>query len=101
MSVKEVNLILILQCKGIICLDNIDTLSIDNYMFMCLLIYHNMILYFRQKSIDSEKNPTLPVVEQQAKLIEIEKAETGSVRLLLNSCSNLMFNVFFCFKMSR
>lgn len=38
-----------------------------------------MLLHFRQRSIDSEKNTPLPVVEQQAKLIEVEKAETGSV----------------------
>lgn len=41
------------------------------------------LIYFRQKSVDSEKNPVQPIVEKQAKLIEIEKAETGSVRLLI------------------
>eukprot|EP00102_Acyrthosiphon_pisum_P020987 XP_016658197.1 PREDICTED: multidrug resistance-associated protein 1 isoform X4 [Acyrthosiphon pisum] len=34
----------------------------------------------RQRSIDSEKNIPLPIIEQQAKLIEVEKAETGSVK---------------------
>lgn len=39
-----------------------------------------ILLIFRQRSIDSDKNILpLPVVEQ-AKLIEVEKAETGSVR---------------------
>lgn len=39
-----------------------------------------MFLNFRQKSIDSEKVAPQPIVDQQqAKLIEVEKAETGSV----------------------
>lgn len=41
-----------------------------------------LILHFRQRSIDSEKNIPAPVIEQ-AKLIEVEKAETGSVCLTL------------------
>jgi len=36
-------------------------------------------LHFRQRSIDSEKTIPLPIIDQQAKLIEVEKAETGSV----------------------
>jgi len=46
------------------------------------------LIYFRQKSVDSEKNPVQPIVEKQAKLIEIEKAETGSVRLLIIIINN-------------
>ncbi|XP_027847516.1 multidrug resistance-associated protein 1 isoform X2 [Aphis gossypii] len=34
----------------------------------------------RQRSIDSEKTIPLPIIDQQAKLIEVEKAETGSVK---------------------
>ncbi|XP_025410477.1 multidrug resistance-associated protein 1 isoform X2 [Sipha flava] len=34
----------------------------------------------RQRSIDSEKNTPQPVIEQQAKLIEVEKSETGNVK---------------------
>lgn len=41
-----------------------------------------LILHFRQRSIDSEKVTPAPVIEQ-AKLIEVEKAETGSVCILM------------------
>lgn len=44
---------------------------------------HKILLNFRQRSIDSEKI-TPPAVIEQAKLIEVEKAETGSVRVLIN-----------------
>jgi len=38
-----------------------------------------VLLNFRQRSIDSEKTIIPPPVIEQAKLIEVEKAETGSV----------------------
>lgn len=49
-----------------------------------------LIFNFRQRSIDSEKTIPLPIIDQQAKLIEVEKAETGSV------CDNFnIFKIFF------
>lgn len=45
------------------------------------------IIHFRQRSIDSEKNVPPPIIEQQAKLIEVEKSETGSVCVVY-------FNIF-------
>lgn len=68
MFAREVNQIQLIQCRGII--------------YSYLLTYlHLILLNFRQRSIDSEKNILpLPVIEQ-AKLIEVEKAETGSVRM--------------------
>jgi len=46
---------------------------------ICYLIFN-----FRQRSIDSEKTIPLPIIDQQAKLIEVEKAETGSVCIYFN-----------------
>ena len=46
--------------------------------------------HFRQRSIDSEKTIPVPIIEQQAKLIEVEKAETGSVCVHFNIFVNIL-----------
>jgi len=48
------------------------------WLGMFNLIYL-LILNFRQISIDSEKTIPISIIDQQAKLIEVEKTETGSV----------------------
>jgi len=44
---------------------------------------------FRQTSIDSNKPIPRPHVEQKAKLIELEKAETGNV------CVDFLINIIY------
>jgi len=70
-------------------------LYINIYNLKYLLTYL-ILSNFRQRSIDSEKI-TPPSVIEQAKLIEVEKAETGSVCIINNyNIKRSDFNYYNC-----
>jgi len=74
MFAREVNPIQILQCKG-------NKNNNHNNKPNNKLINGNLLKIFRQLSVNLNKPIPRPMMEEKAKLIELEKAETGHVCL--------------------